>query len=64
MIFKVTIWVCVLMFISTVYNVVAAYTGMSDMNVQDKFQEIGLLHDGKSEYPLPPKKPVNLMAAL
>ncbi len=52
------------MFMSTIYNVVAAYTGMGDVNIQGRFQEIGLLDDGKSEFPLPPKKPANLMAAL
>lgn len=64
MAFKVTLWVLALMFVSTIYNVVSAYTAMGAVNVQDKFQKIGLLHDGKTEFPLPPKKPQNLLAGL
>lgn len=64
MFFKITLWVLVLMFVSTIYNVVSAYTAMGAINVQDKFEQIGLLDDGKGEFPLPPRKPANLMAAL
>lgn len=64
MLFKITLWMFAIMFVSMMYNVVSAYSDMGEVNVQSKFQDIGLLNDGKSEFPLPPKKPENLMAAL
>lgn len=56
MVFKMTIWVCALLFTATMYNVVSAYNAMGAINVQGKFQQIGLLD---KDLPLPPHKPAH-----
>lgn len=61
MAFKMTLWLLALMFVATIYNVVGAYSAMGALNVQGKFQEIGLLDNGKIDgIPLPPHKPAQL----
>ncbi len=58
MAFKTALWVMALMFIATIYNVVGAYTAMGALNVQGKFQEIGLLdNSNKTHFIIPPRKP-------
>ena len=67
MAFKLTLWVLVLTFVATIYNVVEAYSAMGSMNVQDKFEQIGLLDHGQSSIPIPPRKPAltaNKLASL
>ena len=62
MIFKTTMWILCLTFVATIYNVVSAYNAMGAMNVQDKFERIGLLDDEVSgKYPLPARKPTDLI---
>jgi len=60
MTFKITLWAFGLLFIATLWNVASAYTAMGEVNVQDRFQEIGLLSGGEkmAEFPLPPRKPL------
>lgn len=61
MAFKMTLWACGLLFIATVYNVVGAYDAMGGVDVQGKFEQVGLLHDGDgSAFPLPQRKPLNI----
>jgi hypothetical protein len=57
--FRMTLWLFGLLFIATIYNVVSAYTAMGSMDVQEKFEEIGLLEDGKG-LPYPPRKPLQI----
>ncbi|MFA5593439.1 MAG: hypothetical protein WC989_09030 [Micavibrio sp.] len=56
---KMTLWAFALLFIATIWNAVTAYSGMGDMNVQGRFQTIGLLEDERevAAFPLPPHKP-------
>lgn len=57
--FRMTLWLFGLLFIATIYNAVSAYSSMGDINVQDRFEEIGLLDDGKG-LPYPPRKPLQI----
>lgn len=58
---KMTLWFCALMFTATIYNVVSAYSAMGDINVHDKFQEIGILYSAEKEaFPLPVRKPLQV----
>ena len=61
MAFKMTLWACALLFVATVYNVIGAYDAMGSVDVQSRFQQVGLL-EGQSngEYPLPLKKPLQI----
>lgn len=61
MAFRLTVWLLALTFVATIYNVVSAYGALGEMNVQSRFQEIGLLHDGRVyAHPLPPRKPLQV----
>lgn len=61
MAFKMTLWACALLFVATVYNVVGAYDAMGSVDVQSRFQEVGLLDGGSAEgYPLPQRKPLQI----
>lgn len=55
--FRMTLWLCGLLFIATIYNVTSAYNAMGSVDVQSRFEEIGLLENGKG-LPYPPRKPL------
>ena len=59
MMFKMALWACALLFIATVYNVVGAYDAIGAVDVQAKFEEVGLLEGTRSgEHPQPVQKPL------
>ena len=58
MAFKMTLWVLALMFVAMVYNGVSAYSAMGSMNVQDRFEEIGLIeYRNPNGFIIPAHKP-------
>ncbi len=57
MAFKMALWVLCVMFAATLYNIVSAYSAMESSEVQNRFQQIGLLEQA-STIPIPPRKPV------
>lgn len=59
MIFKMTLWLCALMFLATLYNAVSAYEAIGDVDVQDKFIQVGLIED-QAHHSTPPKKPLQI----
>lgn len=59
MAFKMTLWLCALMFIATLYNAVSAYDAMGGVDVQHQFMKVGLLQ-GKADMPVPPRKPLEI----
>ncbi len=62
MAFKMALWACALLFVATLYNVIGAYDAMGSVDVQTRFQEVGLLENDNSvgAYPLPPRKPLQI----
>lgn len=56
--FRVTLWLFGLLFIATIYNAVTAYNAMGAMNVQERFEKIGLLEGDGISFPIPPRKPL------
>ena len=59
MLFKLTLWACALLFVATVYNVVGAYDALGGVDVQGKFEEVGLLEGtAQGQFPLPVHKPL------
>lgn len=61
MAFKMTLWTCALLFIATLYNVIGAYAAMNSVNMQSRFQEVGLLESGVERgHPLPQRKPLQI----
>ena len=59
MLFKMALWLCALMFLATLYNAVSAYEAIDDLDIQDRFMQVGLL-EGKADYPLPARKPLQV----
>lgn len=58
MAFKMTLWVLALMFVAMVYNGVSAYTAMGAMDVQGKFEQIGLIeYRNPNGFIIPAHKP-------
>lgn len=58
MAFKMTLWVLVLMFAAMVYNGVGAYTAMGSVDVQERFEKIGLIeYRNPNGFILPARKP-------
>jgi hypothetical protein len=56
---KMTLWISTLLFIAMMWNVISAYKAMGEVNVQNRFEQIGLLHTGAPQaFPLPPRKPL------
>lgn len=55
--YKLNFTLLLLVFSIVTYNVCMAYQDMEDMNVQDKFQQIGLLETPKNFF-VPPRKPL------
>jgi hypothetical protein len=55
--FNIFLWMSALLFVAAIYNAASAYTALGHMDVQMKFQEIGLLDDGKPDFLIPPRKP-------
>jgi hypothetical protein len=43
MAFKMALWALALMFVAMVYNGVSAYSAMGAMDVQTRFEQIGLI---------------------
>lgn len=61
MAFKMTLWACALLFVATLYNVIGAYDAIGSVDVQSRFEEVGLLEGGSSEsHPLPQRKPLQI----
>lgn len=61
MAFKMSLWACALLFIATLYNVIGAYAAMGSVDMQNRFQQVGLLEGGKEDgYPLPQRKPLQI----
>jgi hypothetical protein len=59
MMFKMALWACGLLFIATLSNVIGAYDAMGNLDIQEKFEEVGLLADPRPDvYPLPIQKPL------
>ena len=58
MTFKMTLWLLALMFVAMVYNGVSAYTAMGAMDVQGKFEQIGLIeYRNPDGFIIPERKP-------
>ncbi len=58
MTFKMTLWLLALMFVAMVYNGISAYTAMGAMDVQGKFEQIGLIeYRNPNGYIIPARKP-------
>lgn len=59
MAFKMTMWILALMFAATIYNVVGAYAALDEVNVQERFETIGLIeYSNPHGYIIPAHKPV------
>lgn len=59
MVFKMTVWLLALVFVAMVYNGVSAYSAMGAIDVQTKFEKIGLIAYGNPNgYIIPVRKPV------
>jgi hypothetical protein len=58
MAFKMTLWLLALTFVAMVYNGVSAYSAMGSVDVQDRFEQIGLIeYSNKNRFVIPPRKP-------
>ena len=58
MAFKMALWLLALMFVAMVYNGVSAYSAMGSMDVQDRFEKIGLIeYRNPHGYIIPVRKP-------
>lgn len=59
MAFRMTVWLLGLMFVATLYNVATAYSAIGSMDVQSKFQTIGLIeYKNAGAFIIPERKPV------
>ena len=58
MAFKMTLWLLALMFTATIYNVVTAYNAMGSVDVQQRFETIGLIeYSNPQGFIIPEHKP-------
>lgn len=58
MAFRMTLWAFALMFVAMVYNGFSAYTAMGAMDVQGRFEQIGLIeYRNPHGYIIPVHKP-------
>jgi hypothetical protein len=54
-----TLWVLALMFVAMVYNGVSAYSAMGAMDVQGRFEQIGLIeYSNPQGFIIPAHKPM------
>jgi hypothetical protein len=59
MAFRMTLWVLALMFVAMVYNGVSAYSAMGAMDVQGRFEQIGLIeYRNTGGFIIPAHKPM------
>jgi len=58
MAFKMTVWMLALVFVAMVYNGVSAYSALGSVDVQGKFEQIGLITYGNPHgFIIPAHKP-------
>lgn len=58
MAFRMTMWVLALTFVAMVYNGFSAYSAMGAMDVQGRFEEIGLIaYRNPNGFIIPARKP-------
>ena len=64
MAFRMTLWALALMFVAMVYNGFSAYSAMGAMDVQGRFEQIGLIeYRNPNGYIVPARKPMAPQAA-